>query len=132
MFEAGWAGLTGLASGWAGELDADEPRKFQGPPDRILGHPTWVGGWGGSCRQNFAWLGAGKSEDSLWRRDLSALGPFGAEANSCFFGFSGVSICAKSYFESCFLGIPMVVFLQGAGKEIEAMGVPKTHPSLCP
>ena len=23
----------------------------------------------------------GKSEDSLWRRDLSALGPFGAEAN---------------------------------------------------
>ena len=26
------------------ELDADEPRKFQGPPDRILGQPTWVGG----------------------------------------------------------------------------------------
>ena len=26
-------------------------------------------------------LGEGKSEDSLWRRDLSALGPFGAEAN---------------------------------------------------
>ena len=22
------------------ELDADEPRKFQGPPDRILGQPT--------------------------------------------------------------------------------------------
>ena len=50
------------------ELDADEPRKFQGPPDRILGQPTWV-------------RGEGKSEDSLWRRDLSALGPFGAEAN---------------------------------------------------
>ena len=28
------------------ELDADEPRKFQGPPDRILGQPTWVGGLG--------------------------------------------------------------------------------------
>ena len=28
------------------ELDADEPRKFQGPPDRILGQPTWVGGGG--------------------------------------------------------------------------------------
>ena len=27
----------------------------------------------------------GKSEDSLWRRDLSALGPFGAEANSSWF-----------------------------------------------
>ena len=35
------------------------------------------------CRQNFGGrgLGEGKSEDSLWRRDLSALGPFGAEAN---------------------------------------------------
>ena len=50
------------------ELDADEPRKFQGPPDRILGQPTWVGG--GGAQQN--WLG---------RRDLSALGPCGAEAN---------------------------------------------------
>ena len=28
------------------ELDADEPRKFQGPPDRILGL-TWVGRGGG-------------------------------------------------------------------------------------
>ena len=30
------------------ELDADEPRKFQGPPDKILGQPTWVGGGGGA------------------------------------------------------------------------------------
>ena len=28
------------------ELDADEPRKFQGPPDRILG-PADMGGAGG-------------------------------------------------------------------------------------
>ena len=47
------------------ELDADEPRKFQGPPDRILG-PADMGGGG---------VGEGKSEDSLWR-NLSALGPF--------------------------------------------------------
>ena len=63
------------------ELDADEPRKFQGPPDRILGPADMGGGGGGgAARQNFG-LGEGKSEDSLWRRDLSALGPFGAEAN---------------------------------------------------
>ena len=65
------------------ELDADEPRKFQGPPDRILG-PADMGGGGGGRPAKF-WLGRGlgegKSEDSLWRRDLSALGPFGAEAN---------------------------------------------------
>ena len=36
--------------------------------------PADMGGGGGG-------LGEGKSEDSLWRRDLSALGPFGAEAN---------------------------------------------------
>ena len=68
--EAGRAGLTGLASTgcWLSlasrrscfsgqkskkivifdkngpmELDADKP---QGPPDRILGQPTWVGGGG--------------------------------------------------------------------------------------
>ena len=35
-----------------------------------------VGGGGGPAK---FWLG--KSEDSLWRRDLSALGPCGAEAN---------------------------------------------------
>ena len=68
------------------ELDADEPRKFQGPPDRILGQPTWVGGWGGGGGPAKFWLGRGlgegKSEDSFWRRDLSALGPFGAKANS--------------------------------------------------
>ena len=64
------------------ELDADEPRKFQGPPDRILG-PAGMGGGGGPAK---FWLGRGgvgegKSQNSLWRRDLSALGPFGAEAN---------------------------------------------------
>ena len=66
------------------ELDADEPRKFQGPPDRILGPADMGGGGGGGGPAKF-WLGRGlgegKSEDSLWRRDLSALGPFGAEAN---------------------------------------------------
>ena len=36
-------------------------------------------GWGGGG--GFGRVGGGKSEDSLWRRDLSALGPFGAEAN---------------------------------------------------
>ena len=61
------------------ELDADEPRKFQGPPDRILG-PADMGGGGGGGGGGRG-LGEGKSEDSLWRRDLSALGPFGAEAN---------------------------------------------------
>ena len=30
---------------------ADEPRKFQGPPDRILDQPTWVGGGGGQKKQ---------------------------------------------------------------------------------
>ena len=49
------------------ELDADEPRKFQGPPDRILGQPTWFGG-----EQNFGYV---------WRRDVRELGLFGAEAN---------------------------------------------------
>ena len=29
------------------ELDADEPRKFQGPPDRILGSADMGGGGGG-------------------------------------------------------------------------------------
>ena len=50
------------------ELDADEPRKFQGPPDRILGR-------------------AGKllveKQRFSKRRNLSALAPFGAEANLC-------------------------------------------------
>ena len=59
------------------ELDADEPRKFQGPPDRILGADMGEGGGGAKF-----WLGGeGKSEDSFWRRDLSVFGPFGAEAN---------------------------------------------------
>ena len=49
------------------ELDADEPRKFQGPPDRILG-PADMGGGGG---------GGGGGEDS--KKRLSGL--FGAEAN---------------------------------------------------
>ena len=62
------------------KLDADEPRKFQGPPDRILGPADMGGGGGGG--------GGPKSEDSLWRRDLSALGPFGAEAN-CLLVFTG-------------------------------------------
>ena len=31
----------------AGQLDANEPRNFQGPPDRILGRQTWVRGGGG-------------------------------------------------------------------------------------
>ena len=51
------------------ELDADEPRKFQGPPDRILG-PADVGGGGGGG-------GAAKAKILQRRRDLSALGPFG-------------------------------------------------------
>ena len=45
---------------------------------RILGQPTWVGGVGGGRPGK---KGEGKSEDSFWRRDLSALGPFEAEAN---------------------------------------------------
>ena len=58
--EAGWAGLTawpagGLLVGLGLSLVSDT----SGRP----GH------------------GEGKSEDSLWRRDLSALGPKGAEAN---------------------------------------------------
>ena len=60
------------------ELDADEARKFQGPPDRILGQPTW----GGGGRQNFGGVGGGeKRRFSLEKRDLSALAPFKAEAN---------------------------------------------------
>ena len=51
------------------ELDADEPRKFRASQHGWGGWPVGRG------------LGEGKSEDSLWRRDLSALGPFGAEAN---------------------------------------------------
>ena len=37
------------------ELDADEPRKFQGPPDRILGPADMGGGGGGgwAARENF-------------------------------------------------------------------------------
>ena len=50
-----------------------------GPADMGWGG---LGGGGGPAK---FWLGRGfgegKSEDSLWRRDLSALGPFGAEAN---------------------------------------------------
>ena len=38
-------------------------------------------GGGGRPSKILVGLGEGKSEDSLWRRDLSALGPFGAEAN---------------------------------------------------
>ena len=41
------------------ELDTDEPRKFQGPPDRILA--TWVGRGGGSGPAKF-WLGEGKAK----------------------------------------------------------------------
>ena len=52
------------------ELDADEPDRIFGPAD--------MGGGGrarGGEKRRFC-------EDSLWRRDLSALGPFGAEANN--------------------------------------------------
>ena len=38
-------------------------------------------GGGGPAKFWSEGVGGGKSEDSLWRRDLSALGPFGAEAN---------------------------------------------------
>ena len=51
---------------WTMELDADEPRKFQGPPDRILGPADMGGGGGGAARQN-----------SLWRRDRAPLAPLG-------------------------------------------------------
>ena len=61
------------------------PQNFQARRTGFLGQPTWVGGGGGGGPAKF-WLGRGlgegKSEDSLWRRDLSALGPFGAEANT--------------------------------------------------
>ena len=40
------------------ELDADEPRKFQGPPDRILGPADMGGGAGGGGPAKF-WLGGG-------------------------------------------------------------------------
>ena len=41
------------------ELDADEPQKFQGPPDRILGPADrgGGGGGGGAAQQNFGWGG---------------------------------------------------------------------------
>ena len=39
------------------ELDADEPRKFQGPSDRILG--GW-GGWGGAGGPAKFWRGKAK------------------------------------------------------------------------
>ena len=44
------------------ELDADEPRKFQGPPDRILGQPTWVGGRGGRAGKILVGKGVGGGE----------------------------------------------------------------------
>ena len=77
------------------ELDADEPRKFPGPPDRIFG-PADMGG-GGVGRKILVGEGEGKSEDSLWRRDLSALGPFGAEANYplCNLPFGDTQGCGK-------------------------------------
>ena len=46
--------------------------KISRPAGQDFG-PADMGGGGGG--------GGGKSEDSLWRRDLSTLGPFGAEAN---------------------------------------------------
>ena len=52
------------------ELDADEPRKFQGPPDRILGPADMGGGGGGgAARQNFEGVGGGeKGRFSLEKR----------------------------------------------------------------
>ena len=43
-----------------------------------------MGGGGGAGRQNFGREGVGGGEKGrfFWRRDLSALGPFGAEANT--------------------------------------------------
>ena len=74
------------------ELDADEPRKFQGPPDRILGPADMGGGGGGgAAQQNFG------CEDSLWR-DLSALG-FRNESIQC--SYFDISMCA---FEPCLAG----------------------------
>ena len=55
------------------ELDADEPENFKARRTGFFGQPTWVGRGGG--RQIFG------CEDSLWRRDLSNVGPFGAKAN---------------------------------------------------
>ena len=49
------------------ELDADEP---QGPPDRILGQPTWVGGGGGAGK---ILVGGGEKR----RFSLAPLAPLG-------------------------------------------------------
>ena len=45
------------------ELDADEPQKFQGPPDRILGPADMGGGGGGGGGEEFR--GGGKSEEEI-------------------------------------------------------------------
>ena len=64
------------------ELDAKEPRKFQGPPDRILGsrHGSGGGQWVAEILGGEE-VGEGKAKIPFRKRDLSALGPHGAEAN---------------------------------------------------
>ena len=59
------------------------PKNFKARRTGFWVRPTWVGGGGGGPTKFWLGrgLGEGKSEDSLWRRDLSALGPFGAQAN---------------------------------------------------
>ena len=59
--------------------------KISRPAGQDFG-PANMGGGGGRAGKILGWGGGweGKSEDSFWRRDLSALGPFGADANFCF------------------------------------------------
>ena len=77
---ARWAGPELGAGPVAGTPKISRPAGQDFGP-AVMG---WGGGGGGAGPAKF-WLGRGlgegKSEDSLWRRDLSALGPFGAEAN---------------------------------------------------
>ena len=44
------------------ELDADEPRKFQGPPDRIFGPADMGEGGGGGGRAGKILVRGGKKE----------------------------------------------------------------------
>ena len=63
-----------------GHAFQDKKAKISRPTGQDFGSSQH--GWGGGAGPAKFWLlGEGKSEDSLWRRDLSALGPFGAEAN---------------------------------------------------
>ena len=78
---AGWVSAH-FRQKWTRGAGRRQTPKISRPAGQDFGSSRHGWGGGGGGRPGKILVGEGvKSEDSLWRRDLSALGPFGAEAN---------------------------------------------------